>query len=84
MELRKYYIIESIESEKVDFGQIPGYSSFETSRKSQDLSLFLIKLNEGQSTNFLDNVELKWGPFNAEELEYIFLEPTWRRNIYIK
>lgn len=84
MELRKYYIIDSIENTGVDFSQLPGYSSFETSRKSQDGSLFLIKLNEHQSSNFLDSIELKWGPFNTEELEYILLEPTWRRNIYIK
>lgn len=84
MEIYRYFIIESFENERVDFDQVPGYTTFLSSRKSEDGSLFLLKLNEDQSFNFLDVIEKKWGPFGREDLDYILLEPTWRRNIYIK
>ena len=79
---KSYYIIESIESGKLNFSDF-GFYDFTEVRKSLDGDLFLLKVSpENQSSILL--IQGKWGPFNTEELEYILLEPTWRRNIYIK
>ena len=79
---KSYYIIESIESSKLNFSYF-GFYDFAEVRKSSEGDLFLLKVSpENQSSILL--IQGKWGPFNTEELEYILLEPTWRRNIYIK
>jgi hypothetical protein len=79
---KSYYIIESIESNKLNFTDF-GFYDFAEVRKSSEGDLFLLKVSSENQSSVL-SIPRKWGPFNTEELEYIFLEPTWRRNIHIK
>jgi hypothetical protein len=83
MENFTYYILSSEESLKCDFSQLPGYCTWESSRKSQSGDLFLLKFDPSTQPTFIDGIQSKWGPFTKEQLEIIFLEPTWRNNIFL-
>ena len=79
----QYWIIESEDRTNLDFSKIAGYWSWESTPKSVDGSLFMIKNIEDENIDYLIPITKKWGPFTNEDIEYIMLEPTWRRNIYI-
>jgi hypothetical protein len=83
MESFRYYILPSNQKDKFDFSCLPGYCTWESTRKSIDESLFLIKWSDSDQLPPLNNIEPSWGPFDIDQIDIILLEPTWKKNIFL-